>query len=68
MKNWRKENSKKKPGRKGGGKGRWHLGSWRKGKWRGFAEKPKNDKQMEEDDAERAFLGKKEEVHVDRKD
>lgn len=33
-----------------------------------FSEEPGNDRQMKEADAERAFLGKKKEVHVDRKD
>ncbi|KAM5322266.1 LOW QUALITY PROTEIN: calreticulin-like [Glossophaga mutica] len=33
-----------------------------------FSEEPGNDRQMKEVDAERAFLGKKKEVHVDWKD
>lgn len=33
-----------------------------------FAEEPGNDRQMKEDDAERAFLGKNEEILIDKKD
>lgn len=70
MKNWRKEN-REKPRSKGKRRKKGKDDIWRteeKGSEEDFAEKPKNGKQMRKDDAERAFLGKKEEVHVDRKD